>query len=225
MQEKLASYWNERQHGQLDLYVDGTLRACVDYFAGSAVVFPHGGKDGIKIVAPWSKDIFSIVEVSVGIERVSEIRYPPIERTDWRSLAEGRTKQVARSYGRSGEFDYFIECACISLNGRGEPGSQKRVRKTRLRAASAKALDALLRARRALKWERGQASAVSSLEEARRCLEAIPGGKILGYEALALSEIKMALASARAGKCLREPLSGDEAAALSNVIAGIEPPF
>ena len=52
MPEKLASYWNERQHGQLDLYVDGRLRACVDYFAGSAVVFPHGGKDGVKIMDP-----------------------------------------------------------------------------------------------------------------------------------------------------------------------------
>jgi hypothetical protein len=153
------------------------------------------------------------------------VRYPPVERTDWRSIAERRRKGVGDWYGRAGEFSYFIECACISLNGRGESGSQRKVRKPRLRAASTKALGALLRALRAAKRDGGKAKAVSLLEEARRSLEGIPAGKVLAFETLALSELKMAIASSRAGKSLREPLGGGEAEALSNVISGIEPPF
>jgi hypothetical protein len=218
-------YWYERQHAKIDLYVGGALRASLDYFAGSAVIFPHGDTDGLKVVAPWSKDIFGIVEEVIGIGRVTEIRYPPIGRSDWRKLGEGRTKEIDRLlYGPAGEFHYFIDAACTSLStqiARGLSETRKARRKLRLRAASARALDALLGARRAAERSRGKARAVSLLQQARDCLEGIPAGKVLIFETEALSYLKMALASVRAGKCVREPLSGDEEAALRNILEGL----
>jgi hypothetical protein len=224
-------YWYERKHAEIDLYIDGALRASLDYFAGSAVIFAYGGNDGLKIVAPWSADIFGIVEDELGVGRVTEIRYPPVKRSDWRILAEGRTKEVERFlYGPAGEFQYFIDAAWTNLNvhfSDGAPKDRKAAHKPRLRAVSAKAADALLRARRAAMEEQGQenAKALALLLNARRYLEGIPPGKVLTFEKNALPQIKMALAAAGAGKCLREPLGAQEATKLRNAIAGIEPPF